>query len=100
VSPLLRLFVCCNCWCCRVHGGAPCFLAALQPGLTRSCCCLSVGACVDRRGLSSNQLTGSLPGGWGGGGSLPQLQQLFLSYNRLSGTVPSSLRNLGSLQDL
>ena len=56
--------------------------------------------CVDCRGLSSNQLTGSLPGGWGGGGSLPELQQLFLSYNQLSGTVPSSLRNLESLQDL
>lgn len=56
--------------------------------------------CFDCRGLSSNQLTGSLPGGWGGGGSLPELQQLFLSYNKLSGTVPSSLRNLESLQDL
>ena len=66
---------------------------------TRSCCCLTQ-RCLDRRGLSSNQLTGSLPGGWGGGGSLPELQQLFLSYNKLSGTVPSSLRNLESLQDL
>jgi Leucine rich repeat len=55
---------------------------------------------MTRRGLSSNELTGSLPGNWGSDGSLPALQQLFLSYNKLSGTVPGSLSNLSSLQDL
>lgn len=52
------------------------------------------------RGLSSNELTGTLPSNWGSNGSFPALQQLFLSYNKLSGTVPESWASLKTLQDL
>ncbi len=52
------------------------------------------------RGLSSCELSGELPPGWGSNGSLPRLEQLFLSYNKLSGTLPASWAGLTSLQDL
>jgi hypothetical protein len=40
--------------------------------------------------LRANLLTGSLPASWGDGGSMPALRNFTVSGNRLSGPIPSS----------
>lgn len=47
--------------------------------------------------LSSNSLTGSIPGGFG---ALSNLQSLNLGANQLSGGIPVSIGQLSNLQDL
>ena len=59
------------------------------------------GTCLcDRRGLSSNALSGSIPATWGTSGGLQSLVTLYLMYNKLSGFVPGSLTLLPRLSQL
>ena len=50
--------------------------------------------------MSYNTLTGSLPSSWGASGVLTSLNQLNVAGNSISGTVPASWGAQGSLQAL
>ena len=52
------------------------------------------------RGLSSNALSGPIPGTWGTSGGFQNLYSLYLMYNKLSGFVPGSLTLLPRLRQL